>query len=136
VFHFSPQSPFQKRLQFIIHGLHHDDPNDPTRLVMAPVAALILAVIFYWGFRAMFGAVYVQPFFGAFIVGYLAYDYTHYYVHHFTPRTPWGKAVKRHHMAHHFAEHDARWGVSSPLWDHVFGTLPRKRSARPANTAT
>lgn len=133
IFHFRAEGPLEKRIQFIMHGMHHDDPNDPTRLVMTPTVGLVLAFVFYGGFHAVFGPVYVRPFYGFFVVGYLVYDYTHYFIHHFTPRSAWGKLLKRHHMAHHFADHDARWGVSSPLWDGVFGTLPSlpdKRGSR------
>jgi sterol desaturase/sphingolipid hydroxylase (fatty acid hydroxylase superfamily) len=31
-------------------------------------------------------------------------------------------------MRHHFQDHRYGFGVSSPLWDVVFGTLPRKRN--------
>ena len=123
VFHFHPEGELQERLQFIMHGIHHADPVDPTRLVMTPTVALILALIFYPIFRALLGPVWINPFFGFFIVGYLCYDYTHYAVHHFTPRTRFGKALKQSHMIHHYVNHNLRWGVSSPLWDWVFGTL-------------
>jgi len=33
--------------------------------------------------------------------------------------------VRRHHMLHHAKTPDRRFGVSSPLWDLVFGTEPR-----------
>jgi sterol desaturase/sphingolipid hydroxylase (fatty acid hydroxylase superfamily) len=38
----------------------------------------------------------------------------------------WGvlKYLKRHHMMHHFKTPQARYGVSSPVWDVVFGTKP------------
>jgi sterol desaturase/sphingolipid hydroxylase (fatty acid hydroxylase superfamily) len=31
-------------------------------------------------------------------------------------------------MRHHFQDHSYGYGVSSPLWDHVFRTYPKKRS--------
>lgn len=130
VFHFEPQGAFQERLVFIMHGIHHADPGDPTRLVMAPSVSIILALIFYPTFRAILGHAWVNPFFGFFILGYLVYDYTHYAVHHFTPRTAMGKALKQNHMIHHYVDHDSRWGVSSPLWDWVFGTLHEPRPAQ------
>jgi sterol desaturase/sphingolipid hydroxylase (fatty acid hydroxylase superfamily) len=34
------------------------------------------------------------------------------------------KALRRHHMIHHHAQHDARFGVTTPFWDWVFRTLP------------
>lgn len=122
VFHFTPKTPFQKQLVFLIHGLHHDDPVDPTRLVMPPVPALFFASILFGLFRLLLGPIWVEAFFAFFLVGYLCYDYTHFAVHHFTPRTRFGKMVKQHHMIHHFVAPDLCWGVSSPLWDSVFGT--------------
>jgi sterol desaturase/sphingolipid hydroxylase (fatty acid hydroxylase superfamily) len=137
VFHFKPTTPAGERWVFIMHGIHHADPMDPTRLVMAPLVAFLLAAIFYPIFWAVLGAELVSPFFGFFIVGYLCYDYTHYAVHHFTQRTSWGKSLKQNHMLHHYVNHDLRWGVSTPLWDYVFGTFteptpvkkPRARTA-------
>lgn len=126
VFHFRAESPAEKRLQFLIHGLHHDDPVDPTRLVMPPAAAVILAIILFSLFRLALGPVWVEPFFAFFLVGYLCYDYTHYWIHHFTPRSKFGKMIKQHHMLHHFTAHNAKWGVSSPLWDYIFRTMEEK----------
>nr|MBA3584037.1 fatty acid hydroxylase [Gemmatimonadota bacterium] len=34
VFHFEPEEGIGARLHWIIHGVHHDHPNDPMRLVM------------------------------------------------------------------------------------------------------
>lgn len=135
VFHFKPHGPFQERLQFLMHGLHHDDPKDPTRLVMPPAGSLILGVILFTIFRTIFlifGAPEAaEPFFAAFVVGYLCYDYIHYGVHHFNPKSKLGKKIKHNHMLHHFVAPDASWGVSSPFWDHVFGTVAPAASAKP-----
>jgi sterol desaturase/sphingolipid hydroxylase (fatty acid hydroxylase superfamily) len=132
-FHFNAVSPLEKRIEFLIHGLHHADPVDPTRLVMPPAGGAILGVILYSLFRLLLGAVWVDPFFAGFLIGYLCYDYAHYSIHHFTPRTRYGKMLKSHHMQHHFVAPNSRWGVSSPFWDVIFGTLVVRPSAkRPA----
>ncbi len=123
VFHFVGNRPWTRRLHFIIHGVHHDDPQDPTRLLMPPAAAAILAMLLWLLFRRFLSAEAMDPFFAFFLVGYLAYDYIHFAVHHFTPRTRVGRYLKWSHMRHHFVDSNARWGVSSPLWDVVFGTL-------------
>jgi sterol desaturase/sphingolipid hydroxylase (fatty acid hydroxylase superfamily) len=134
VFHFNATTPFQKRIQFLIHGLHHDDPNDPTRLVMPPAGSLILSVPLFLGFQFIFQVFgkpdATIPFFAAFVIGYLCYDYIHYGVHHFKPTSKLGKMIKQHHMLHHFVDHDAKWGVSSPIWDYLLGTVkaPAKSS--------
>lgn len=130
IFHFYGTSAFTRRIQFLIHGLHHDDPVDPTRLVMPPAAAIILAIILYSSFRVALGRLWVDPFFAGFVMGYLCYDYIHYGIHHFNPRSRVGRWIKKHHMLHHFATPEARWGVSSPLWDLAFGTLGQERPSR------
>ena len=39
-------------------------------------------------------------------------------------------------MRHHFQDHHYGFGVSSPLWDVVFRTLPRRpQGCRPAGPA-
>lgn len=123
IFHFEGESLLSQRLHFLIHGLHHADPADPTRLVMPPAAGVIFALIFYSLFRFFMGPIWAKPFFTFFLVGYLCYDYIHFAVHHFTPRTRLGKYLKQSHMLHHYADPNSRWGVSSPIWDYVFGTL-------------
>jgi dihydroceramide fatty acyl 2-hydroxylase len=62
-----------------------------------------------------------------FLAGYLVYDMLHDHVHHRRPTTWLGKRMRELHMRHHFQDHDRGYGVSSPYWDHVFGTAPKKR---------
>ncbi len=129
VFHWEPDHPIGARLHFIIHGVHHDHPNDRLRLVMPPGASLPLAAIFLGLFVLIGGVPGAFPTFSGFILGYLVYDYTHYHVHHHTPKTEFGKRLREQHMRHHFQDHRFGYGVSSPLWDYVFGTVPRRRKA-------
>ncbi len=128
VFHFEPEEGIGARLHWIIHGVHHDHPNDPLRLVMPPSVSIPLAA----GFLALFALVLSSPVwlaFGAgFLAGYLLYDMTHYHLHHHTPRTRMGRKLREQHMRHHFQDHDSGFGVSAPFWDHVFGTAPTPRS--------
>ena len=129
VFHFEPEDGIGARLHWIIHGVHHDHPNDRMRLVMPPSVSVPLAIAFYALFLLVLGGT-VAPAFGAgFLVGYLIYDMTHYHVHHHTPRTRAGRRLREAHMRHHFQDDTRGFGVSAPWWDHVFGTAP-KRAAR------
>ncbi len=127
-FHWQPDNVIGRRMHFIIHGVHHDHPNDKMRLVMPPGASIPLAAIFFGLFWLAVGIPTALPLFGGFLVGYLMYDYTHYYLHHFVPKSDRGKRLREHHMRHHFQDHRYGFGVSSPIWDAVFGTLPRRRS--------
>jgi sterol desaturase/sphingolipid hydroxylase (fatty acid hydroxylase superfamily) len=126
VFHFEPEDGIGARLHWIIHGVHHDHPNDRMRLVMPPSVSVPLAIGFYVLFLLVLGGT-VAPAFGAgFLVGYLVYDMTHYHVHHHTPRTRGGRRLREAHMRHHFQDDTRGFGVSAPWWDHVFGTAPKR----------
>ena len=130
VFHWEPDHPLGSRMHFIMHGVHHDHPNDRLRLVMPPAVSVPLAALFFGMFALIAGTPAAYPVFAGFIAGYLAYDYTHYHVHHHVPRTKAGKRLREQHMRHHFQDHRFGYGVSSPLWDAVFGTLPSRRTTR------
>jgi sterol desaturase/sphingolipid hydroxylase (fatty acid hydroxylase superfamily) len=127
VFHWEPDHPIGSRIHFIMHGVHHEHPNDRLRLVMPPAVSVPLSALFLGLFSLAFGTPAAYPVFAGFIVGYLLYDYTHYHVHHHTPRTELGRRIREQHMRHHFQDHRYGYGVSSPLWDVVFRTLPRQR---------
>jgi dihydroceramide fatty acyl 2-hydroxylase len=122
VFHFEPEAGIGARLHWIIHGVHHDHPNDPLRLVMPPSVSVPLATLFYLAFVALFGSGWGLAVFSGFIGGYLFYDMAHYYVHHHVPRSRVGRKLRELHMRHHFQDDTAGYGVSAPWWDRVFGT--------------
>ena len=65
--------------------------------------------------------------FAGLVVGYVWYDLTHYYLHHAAPTTAAGKWLRRYHLVHHFQTPDRRYGITTPIWDWVFGTYPRDR---------
>ncbi|HVL94356.1 MAG TPA: sterol desaturase family protein [Solirubrobacteraceae bacterium] len=132
VFHFEPDHPVGRRIHWMIHGVHHDHPNDPLRLVMPPSASIPLASAFVLLFWVALGSGRWAAFGAGFLAGYLAYDMLHYHVHHHVPRTRVGKKLRELHMRHHFQDHDAGFGVSAPYWDYVFGTAP-KRAKRVAS---
>jgi len=129
VFHFPPRTPWQERISFLFHGVHHAQPQCKTRLVMPPVVSVPMAMLFYGAchliLSVVLGAPYwIAPVFSGLIAGYLTYDMLHYATHHIPMHERYGKFLRKYHMLHHFKTPDQRFGVSSPLWDLVFGTLP------------
>ncbi len=131
VFHFEPADGFGARLHWIIHGVHHDHPNDPMRLVMPPAVSLPLGLAVFGVLYLVFGSSYAPTIGAGFFAGYLVYDLTHYYLHHFRPRGRLGRALRERHMRHHFQDDTRGFGISAPYWDEVFGTSPRaKRSSQ------
>jgi 4-hydroxysphinganine ceramide fatty acyl 2-hydroxylase len=111
---------------FIMHGVHHEYPNDSSRLVMPPGASIPLAVLFYGLSRLLFGPRLSPALFAGFVIGYLIYDTVHYAVHHKSIPTAFGRYTKWRHNRHHFLDPDRDYGVSSPLWDLFLGTLSRR----------
>jgi len=127
VFHYEPTSRWGKQLHFMLHGVHHDYPNDASRLVMPPVVSLPLAVIFYTIFHFLFGR-FAPAAFAGLLAGYLFYDTVHYATHHFAMRRGVWLWLKKYHMRHHYQDDEVGYGVSSPLWDYVFGTRSSRRT--------
>ncbi len=134
VFHYEPKSKIGKHLHFMMHGVHHDYPNDATRLVMPPSVSIPLAFLFYLFFTLIFPAAHVAPLFAGFLFGYVCYDEIHYATHHAPLKGKVGLWLKHHHVRHHYLDPDRGYGVSSPLWDYVFGTMYRAEETVPAKS--
>jgi dihydroceramide fatty acyl 2-hydroxylase len=127
LFHHRPSSPLQERIFFLFHGIHHAQPQVKTRLVMPfpvsiPVAALFLGLFYLIVGDLLHAVQWVAPLMSGFLIGYLAYDLIHYATHHFPMRSGYARYIKRYHMMHHYKDPGTRFGVSSPIWDWVFGT--------------
>lgn len=124
IFHYQPTSRWGKRLHFLVHGVHHDYPQDASRLVMPPILSIPLALVFYGIFLATFGRLAPAAFAGL-LFGYLCYDMIHYATHHFSMKRGVWLWLKQYHMRHHYKDDHVGYGVSSPLWDYVFRTRTR-----------
>jgi sterol desaturase/sphingolipid hydroxylase (fatty acid hydroxylase superfamily) len=127
VFHFEPDDGVGARLHWIIHGVHHDHPNDPMRLVMPPAVSVPLGAAVFAVLYLIFGGHTAAGLGAGFFLGYLVYDMTHYYLHHFVPRGRMGRALRERHMRHHFQDDTCGFGISAPYWDDVFRTSSRTR---------
>ena len=127
VFHYEPKTNLGKRLHFMLHGVHHDYPQDSTRLVMTPAVSLPLAAFFYGVFWLAFGSHYVNAIFAGMSFGYVCYDLIHYATHHFKMDSSVGKWLRQYHLRHHYQDETTKYGVSVPIWDYVFGTVGKKK---------
>jgi len=120
---YMPNNRVSITLHFLLHGIHHYLPNDRYRLVMPPALFIILATPFWKLAHVVFArnwyagtAIYCGS-----IFGYVCYDVTHYFIHH--EKLPLLlKAIKQHHLRHHLSSYELGFGVTSNVWDKVFGT--------------
>lgn len=126
-----PESVFKGagRLTYVLHGVHHEYPNDAQRTLL-PFAPKVLFSI------AFFALYYLilrgrGPFFSAgFLMGYYVYSMMHYSIHRFkAPKML--KFLWAHHHLHHHLHDDKAFGVSSTVWDKIFGTMPPKYNNKP-----
>ncbi len=121
-FHHHPSTERGKRINYVMHGNHHEYPRDRERLFMPAAPSIIIASVFFSVFFLALGK-YVFAFFPGFMLGYLIYGSMHYAIHAWNPPFKWMKGLWRNHHLHHYKHADLGFGVSSTLWDHVFGTM-------------
>ncbi|GLT53707.1 hypothetical protein SLA2020_269600 [Shorea laevis] len=129
LFHIKTKSYWGNTAHYLLHGCHHKHPMDGLRLVFPPAATAILCFPF-WNFVKLFSTPSTTPaLFGGGLLGYVMYDCTHYYLHHGQPSIKMSRNLKKYHLNHHFRIQTKGFGITSSLWDKVFGTLPPSKAA-------
>ncbi|CAA0832278.1 Fatty acid 2-hydroxylase 1 [Striga hermonthica] len=124
LFHIKTKSYWGNTVHYLLHGCHHKHPMDGLRLVFPPAATAVLLYPF-WNLIKLISTPTTAPaLFGGGLLGYVMYDVTHYYVHHGQPTSEIPKGLKKYHLNHHFRVQNKGYGITSSLWDRVFGTLP------------
>lgn len=130
LFHFEASSSIGKRLVYIFHENHHDFPRDKSRLFMPPAPSILMALVVFFMFYGISLLIlgsegYAMVFFSGFISGYLIYISIHFAIHSYAP-PKYLRILWRNHHLHHYKYPDKAFGVSSILWDKLFGTLPER----------
>ena len=125
VFHILDDSKISQKLQYMLHGVHHEYPYDKERIFMPPVPGIIIISMLFPLFFLFLGK-FTFIFLAAFINGYLLYASIHYGTHNIRKPPIFFRSLWYYHNLHHFKYEDKVFGVSSTLWDHIFGTMPPK----------
>jgi dihydroceramide fatty acyl 2-hydroxylase len=126
VFHWEFDHAIGKRIHWLIHGIHHDHPSDPLRLVFPPAVSIPSFFLIYGLLAIVLDGPVLNAVAAGVVIGYVVYDLTHFYLHHVQPRTKLGRALRARHMHHHFRDDTTAYGVSAPWWDAVFGTMVKR----------
>lgn len=115
------------------HGQHH---LRPVALICAPtvLTALLFVVGVFLPALALFDVWIACAWTLGLLSGYLAYAVTHHATHHWRADSAWLKRRKRWHaLHHHHTEQPAFYGVTTALWDHLFGSTgqPHRKDRDP-----
>ncbi|WP_128377277.1 sterol desaturase family protein [Streptomyces cavernae] len=136
VLHYEPERGFGAKLHYVLHGVHHDYPQDARRSILSPLLSIPMVGA---AFGLSSGVAGLPLTFGAgYTVGYLAYDLFHLYLHHGKPRNRLLRTLREYHMRHHFRDDSKGFGISAPYWDELFGTSISRmpRTGQPAEVAS
>jgi len=120
-FHYKSSYSAIKLFTFLFHGVHHAYPRDISRSITPLFMSALIAISFFIIFKKI-SPIYSEGIFSGFILGYLLYTIIHDSTHHFALNYPALKQLKINHMNHHYYNTNKNFGVTSPLWDFVFGT--------------
>ena len=108
------------------HYQHHEYPTDH-RYILAPLWFSLLSAAILWPLlRLVAGSWSRAALVEAGVVsGYLIYERLHIHIHSENAGGVVLRALRKHHYYHHFADDTKCFGVVTPFWDRVFGSLPR-----------
>ncbi|KAF9918252.1 fatty acid alpha-hydroxylase [Lobosporangium transversale] len=118
-----PDSTYSNVAHFLLHGIHHYLPMDRLRLVMPPVLTIVIGTPLYLLAHTLLEAPMANALMSGVYFGYICYDMVHYYLHHARVFEFHFKEMKTYHLAHHYKNYDNGYGITSKIWDRVFGTL-------------
>lgn len=133
IFHMKTYTEIRAKFQYTVHGVHHEFPKDKERLAMPPLLSVTIATVLLLLLKLVLGDL-TFSFLPGFLVGYAFYLAVHYMVHVYQPPKNFLKHLWINHAVHHYKHGEYIFGVSSPLWDYVFGTMKEKNDPKGINT--
>lgn len=107
------------------HTAHHSRGNYFAPSWKKAIAAAFGAAILIGPALAVAETANAIAFVTGFVGFYLTYEILHRLEHVWQGVGPYARWARRHHFHHHFHAPDKNHGVTSPIWDWVFGTYTR-----------
>ena len=111
------------------HLAHHAQPDTFAPTVYKIAAAVAVIAPMWLVLRTVAGSIGVAFTLG-FGLAYLGYEWLHRRLHTHAPLNRYGAWARRQHFHHHFNAPHHNHGVTTDLWDRVFGTLAPVESVR------
>jgi sterol desaturase/sphingolipid hydroxylase (fatty acid hydroxylase superfamily) len=113
----------------LTHLRHHADPESLKRLNVQLSESVPICVVYYVGAWALSGSWQAATYaFTGLMAGYFFYEYLDFQAHHGTSQLRLIRYLRKYHNQHHHYDATVRYGVTSPVFDYLFGTfdLPKK----------
>ena len=129
LFHWETNFAPLRWLVYVMHGNHHDSPNDRLRGLMPLPVSISIGGLVWLACLALIGVYGTWVFFG-FMIGYVAYDTVHYGCHHWKTRHRLFAPIRHHHMRHHFSDARKNFATTCPFWDRLLGTCSKPSRQR------
>lgn len=117
--------PKGKTLISAEHLTHHRDVRYFSPLPLKIRGAVPVLAILGVGATWALGTAFALGLVVAFALGWTVYEILHKAIHVRGPRTRYARWAARNHLHHHFGRPNRNHGVTTPLWDLVFGTHDR-----------
>jgi len=116
--------------RFVLHAVqpfkrwHTEHHQRPVALIATPtwISAVLIAAIVLVPLALITSPWAASAFTSGLLCGYLFYAATHHATHHWRASNRWSKYRKRIHARHHHSAEPRDFGVTSQIWDRVFGT--------------
>ena len=124
VFHYDARTKLGRKLVYAAHLSHHDDPRSTNRLFSSLILSAPLAGAYLLLARLATGSWRAASFlFAGLTAGYFYYEWLHFRAHHRRARLRMFRYLRKYHLMHHYKSPEMRFGVTSPLFDVIFGTF-------------
>ena len=116
--------PLSHRWKTFASPLHANHHRNPRNVFTSPIAVLPITLLLFGATTLVASPLQASFFVGGALAGFCRYEWMHWRFHFRAPRSKRERLLRSHHLAHHFCNSRVYHGVSTRLWDRVFGTLP------------
>ncbi|MCE9625234.1 MAG: sterol desaturase family protein [Deltaproteobacteria bacterium] len=128
VFHLVQVKEPWKTLASGLHMAHHRDTEAKDLIIAPPFVSIVFSSIIFlilWAITRDYTLAMLLE--AGVYIGYILYEWAHYGSHQYHPKNSALKYLKRYHLQHHFKDPNGTFGVTTPMWDYIFGSWYRPK---------
>jgi dihydroceramide fatty acyl 2-hydroxylase len=124
IFHYNAKSELGRKILYQAHLSHHEDPTATNRIFASLYLSIPIAAAYWLVAWLVTGSPAAASYlFIGMSAGYFCYEWLHFQCHHRKSRLWLLRYLRKYHLQHHYKTPELRFGVTSPLFDVVFGTF-------------